>query len=63
MAASDPRMMGEVVRSNADEVGAALEVLCRILACWRDGLRASPPVLPPEWERLAARRRALRFLA
>ncbi len=63
VAASDPRMMGEVVRSNADEVGAALEALCGILARWRDGLRASPPVLPPEWERLAARRRALRFPA
>ncbi|GBD08958.1 Prephenate dehydrogenase [Candidatus Thermoflexus japonica] len=61
VAGSDPRMMGEVVRSNADELGAALEALCRILARWRDDLRASPPVLPPEWERLAARRRALRF--
>ncbi len=63
VAASDPRMMGEVVRSNADEVGAALEAFCHILARWRDGLRASPPTLPPEWERLAARRRALHFPA
>ncbi len=61
VAASDPRMMGEVVRSNADEISMALELFCRILTRWREDLRASPPVLPPEWEQLAARRRALRF--
>nr|WP_322800709.1 prephenate dehydrogenase/arogenate dehydrogenase family protein [Thermoflexus sp.] len=61
VAASDPRMMGEVVRSNADELGAALEALCQILIRWREDLRASPPVLPLEWEHLSARRRALRF--
>jgi len=63
VAASDPRMMGEVVRSNVDEIEAALETFCRILARWREELRASPPVLPPEWERLAARRRGLSFPA
>jgi len=61
VAASDLRMMGPVVRSNADEICAALEVLGQILARWRDDLCASPPMLPPEWEHLAARRRALRF--
>ncbi|MFN3928505.1 MAG: prephenate dehydrogenase, partial [Thermoflexus sp.] len=61
VAASDPRMMGEVVRSNADEICAAVELLCQVLTRWRDGLQTSPPLLPPEWERLAARRRALRF--
>lgn len=61
VAASDPQMMGEVVRSNADELSDALEALCRILVRWREDLRASPPLLPLEWEYLAARRRALRF--
>jgi prephenate dehydrogenase len=57
VAASDPRMMGDVIRSNADEVVAALETLLRILEAWRAALKASPPSLPPEWPRLAARRR------
>ena len=61
VAASDLRMMGEAVRSNADEVVAALDGLIATLERWRAHLRANPPLLPPEWEALAARRRSLRF--
>lgn len=61
VAASDLRMMGPVVQSNADEICAALEVLCQILSRWREDLSASPPILPSEWERLAAQRRGLRL--
>ncbi|MER3401295.1 MAG: prephenate dehydrogenase/arogenate dehydrogenase family protein [Thermoflexus sp.] len=61
VAASDLRMMGEAVRSNADEVVAALDGLIATLERWRAHLRANPPLLPPEWEALSARRRSLRF--
>lgn len=63
VAASDPRMMGEVVRSNADEICIALETFCRILLRWREELQAFPPSLPSEWPHLAARRRGLNLPA
>lgn len=57
VAASEVGMMGEVIRANADAVITALDALIRTLEEWRSLLRASPPILPPEWPRLAERRR------